>query len=227
MAAIKINILPGFLSNMKKIFSAIVLISSCCHRVAGQEAKIISDCTVYFTVSVEDAKADARVIKSMAGATKVLYIKGSKSRSDLITPGFRQTTLTDTKSDSTIILRELGNAKYISYLDDSKRSAQNKKYEGIRFNNTNDKKTISGYDCNKVVARVANGSTYNVFYAPSIMPSNKENEYQFKNLPGFVLEYESESENGKTKIKYEASKITLEPVPNAMFDIPKSGYRIL
>ena len=212
---------------MKNLLGTIVLIILCCSNVISQEAKIISDCTVFFTVSVEDAKADPQVINSMAGATKILYIKGSKSRSDLITPGFKQTTLIDTKSDSVIILREVGNTKYISYLTSSTRKNQNKKYEGIHFNNTSEKKTILGYDCKKVVAKLEDGSAYNVFYAPSITPSNKESEYQFKDLPGFVLEYESESVNGKTKIRYFASKITLEPVPGAMFDLPKSGYRIL
>lgn len=212
---------------MRKLFAAIVLIFLCFSKAVSQEAKIISDCIVYFSVSVEDAKANPQVMKSMAGATNVLYIKGSKSRSDLITPGFKQTTLTDTRSDSTIILRELGNTKYISYLDNNKRSEQNNKYKGIQFNNTNERKTILGYDCKKVVAKLSDGSSYNVFYAASITPSNKEYEYQFKDLPGFVLEYESKSVDGKTKIKYTATKITLEPVPTAMFDLPKSGYRVL
>lgn len=212
---------------MKNFFRAFAIILLYNYNAFSQEAKIISDCTVQFTVSVEDSKASAQIIKSMAGATKILYIKGSKSRSDLVTAGFKQTTLTNTKSDSTIILRELGGAKYISYLNGSKKRDQNKKYEGIQFSNTDEKKTILGYDCKKVVAKLADGSAYNVFYTPSITPSNKESEYQFKNLPGFVLEYESESVDGKTKIKYVASKITLEPVPAAMFDLPKSGYRIL
>ncbi|MEJ7683983.1 MAG: hypothetical protein WKG06_40250 [Segetibacter sp.] len=77
------------------------------------------------------------------------------------------------------------------------------------------------------MAKLTNGSAYNVFYTPSIIPSNKEYEYQFKDLPGLVLEYEEESEDGKTKIKYSATKITLFPVPDAKFDLPKSGYRIL
>ncbi len=212
---------------MKKLFAATALILLNYYYVVAQEAKIISDCIVYFNVSVENAKANPQIIKSMSGATEVLYIKGSKSRSDLITTGFKQTTLTDTKSDSTVILRELGNTKYISYLDNSKRSAQNKKYEGMQFISTNERKTILGYDCKKVIAKLTDGSAYNVFYAPSITPSNKEYEYQFKDLPGFVLEYESEAVGGKMKIKYSASKITLEPVPAAMFDLPKSGYRVL
>jgi GLPGLI family protein len=212
---------------MKKILAVVMFASASHYSAIAQEAKIISDCTVHFDVSVEDPKANPQVIKSMTGASKVVYIKGAESRSDLITPGFKQTTLTNEKSDTTVVLRELGSVKYVSYLNGSKRQIQNKKYEGIQFNNTSEKKTILGYDCKKVVAKLADGSTYNVFYASSIAPSSKEFEYQFRNLPGFVLEYESESEDGKTKIKYTATKITLEPVPVALFDLPKSGYRVL
>ncbi len=66
-----------------------------------------------------------------------------------------------------------------------------------------------------------------MFYTPSIIPSNKDYEYQFKDLPGFVLEYEAESENGKWKAKYIAAKITFTPVASSVFDVPKSGYRVL
>lgn len=193
----------------------------------AQEAKLISDCTVEFTVSVEDANADPQIIKAMEGSTRIVYIHGSKSRSDLITPAFLQTIIYDTKTDSTIILRELGATKYISYLNKAKRTEQNRKYDGIQFNNTNERKTILGYNCEKVIAKLPDGSAYNVYFTRSITPSNKEYEYQFRDLPGFVLEYEAQSENGKTKVKYTASKITLVPVPVAKFDIPKNGYRVL
>jgi len=212
---------------MRNIFAAILLTSLSHFQTTAQQPKIISDCVVYFSMNVEDSKANPQVIKSLAGATQVLYIKGSKSRVDLITPGFKQTTLADSKSDSTIILRELGNTKYISYLNRSKRVEQNKRYEGVQFNKTNEKKTILGYECRKLVATLSDGSAYNVFYTSSITPSNKEYEYQFKNLAGFVLEYESESVDGKTKVKFSADKITLEPVATGLFDLPKSGYRIL
>lgn len=212
---------------MKNLFGVTILILFSYLETVAQGGKLVSDCTVFFEVVAEGAKADPQVAKSMEGTTKVLYIKGSKSRSDLITRSFKQTTLTDSKTDSTVILRELGKAKYISYLDGNRMKEQNRKYEGIQFTNTSEKKTILGYECKKVVAKLADGSAYNVFYTPSIIPSNKQYEYQFKNLPGFVLEYEEESEDSKTKIKYTASKISLVPVPAAKFDLPKSGYRVL
>lgn len=207
------------------VFFGLIILFSC--STNGQAFKVISDCTVTYEVSVRDSKADAEMTKMMSGSTKVLYIKGSKSRNDLITPGFRQTTLTDSKSDTAVILKELGNTKYLSYLYGSRRKEQNKKYEGMQFKNTDEKKNILGYDCRKAIAKLTDGSTYDVYYTLSIAPINKEYEYQFKDLPGFVLEYEAESTDGKAKIKYSATKVTLSLVPDAVFDIPKNGYRIL
>ena len=53
----------------------------------------------------------------------------------------------------------------------------------------------------------------------------EEFEYEFKDVPGLVLEYET-VEDGK-QIKYTATKINLSPVQTSKFDIPTSGYRIL
>ena len=213
--------------NMKKNLLVIGFILISWLSAMAQQVKTVSDCTVLFEVSIEDEKADPQMTKAMAGSTKILYLKGAKSRIDLLTPGFKQTTFYDLKSDSTIILRELGNAKYITYLSEAKRQEKNKKYIGITFANTSEKKTILGYECVKVIATLTNGATFNVYYTPSIVPANNEYEFQFKGLPGFVMEYEEESETQKTKIKYAATKITLSPVPAAKFDVPKSGYRVL
>lgn len=193
----------------------------------SQENKKFFDCTVTYDVTVQDEHADAQIIKSLNGSTKMLYLKGPKSRTDFLTPNFRQTTIYDNRTDTTVVLIEQGNTKYISYLDAKKRQAQNQKFEGIAFSPTSDRKTILGYNCTKVVATLADGATYNVYYTPALIPSNKTYEVQFKDLPGFVLEYEASTENGKTKIKYTATQISFNPVPAARFDVPTSGYRIL
>jgi GLPGLI family protein len=167
------------------------------------------------------------VVKSLEGATQTLYIKGSKSRSDLRSSLYNQTTFNDSKSDTTIILRELGNAKYISYIDQKKRKEYNRKFEGVTFSETSETKDILGYTCKKIEAKLKDGSVYNVYLCRSIIPSTREYEFQFQDLPGFVLEYETQAENSKTKIRYIATNIVIGPVQNALFDIPKSGYRIL
>ena len=211
---------------MKHLFTFLIL-AFFSNNLFAQEPKVLSEVSVVYDVSVDNANTDDNIAKAMAGAVKMLYIKGSKVRTDLITPAFKQIFIYDSKTDSTVVLRELGNTKYLSYIDARKRADRNKKYIGMSFMNTNETKTILGYECKKVIAKLSDGSQYNIFYAISIIPSNKEFEFQFKDLPGFALEYEALSEDGKTKVKYSASKITLTPVAVALFDIPKSGYRVL
>ncbi len=219
-----INIPKGF---MKKHLLVFMFLIVCFYNGIAQNPKIISDCTVVYEVSVDESKADPQVVKAMAGATKILYIKGSKTRSELISPNFQQAVIYDSKTDSTIVLREFRNSKYISFLSEDKRNEKNKKFEGATFTNTNETKTILGYECKKVVATLKDGSTYTMYYTPTIIPSTRDYEYQFKDIAGFVLEYEAETENGKSKIKYTATKITLTPVAGVKFDVPKSGYRVL
>lgn len=211
---------------MKK-YLHILLALTVAYTATAQSAKLVSDVTVVYDVAISDSKADPQMVKALSGATKSLYIKGSKSRSELVSSNFQQTVIHDSKTDSTIILRELGNAKYISYPTINKRTEAYKKYEGMTLVNTAETKNILGYECKKVLIKLQDGSEYNVFYTPAILPSNKDYEYQFKDLPGLVLEYESELEQGKWKVQYIATKITLSPVSSAKFDIPKTGYRVL
>ena len=89
---------------MKKMFLTPVFIASSYFTVFAQEAKLISDCTVFYNVTIEDSKANPQ--KAIEGGTKTVYIKGNKSRIDLETSRLKQTTIYDSNSDSTIILKE-------------------------------------------------------------------------------------------------------------------------
>jgi len=211
---------------MRKIYTSILIALVIGGKAVGQEQKNVSDCIVNYTVSIQGTKDDKAGGKIMPATTKTLYIKGVKSRTDLETPNFTQVVIYDSKTDSSVVLRELGNAKYISYLDGKGRKDKNQKYEGIKFTETGETKTVVGYECRKVVAKLADGSSYNVFYTSSIVPSAGY-EYQFKDLPGLVLEYEASFEQGDTRVTFTASNITFTPVPVAKFDVPKNGYRIL
>src|SRR5687767_9336907 len=101
--------------NKKNILFTLLLPLVLSATVFAQEPKVISDCMVIYDVTIQDAKADPSIVKAMSGTSKALYIKGARSRSDLETANFKQIMIHDSKTDSTIILRELGNTKYISY----------------------------------------------------------------------------------------------------------------
>ena len=69
------------------------------------------------------------------------------------------------------------------------------------------------------------GNVFTVFFTKELVTENKDYDYQFKNLPGLPLEYESSM--GNLKVKYTASKIAFDPIPVQKFTIPQSGYRQL
>lgn len=182
-----------------------------------QAPKIIGDCTITYTISVEDGNGQA--------ATRTVYIKGNKTRVDISNSTFTQSIIADHSESTIVILKEVGANKYMSTLNSGQWAAQNSKYEGLELTFTNDTKTILNYPCKKVVAKLKDGSTFSVFYAIGIAPSITENPYQFKGIPGLILQYDGDGET--RKVSYVATRVDLSPVPVSKFEIPAKGYRTL
>ena len=194
---------------------------------AGAQQRVVADCTITYSITADESSADKAVIESLKASTKTVYIRANDSRTDLVSPSFTQTLFYDKNKGTAVILREFGNNKFMTRLDNSKWALENEKYEGMKISYVNsDTKTILGYECKKAIIQLKDGSAYSLYYATNIVPSVKEFEYQFKDIPGFVFEFESKGADGK-KIKYTATKINLSPVQASRFDIPTSGYRLL
>jgi len=185
------------------------------------QQRIVAECTINYARVVDDSTSQ----KQPANSTKIVYIKGNDSRIDIISPTFSQSIFYDKNSGNAVVLREFGNNKVMTKLSKTQWIEKNQKFEGVSVNLIGDTKNILGYECKKATIETKDGNLITVFYATAIVTSVKEFEYQFKDVPGLVLEYETE-ESGK-KIKYTASKINLSPVPTSKFDVPTNGYRIL
>lgn len=193
----------------------------------GVQERIVADCTITYAISTGDGSADKDVAESLKSSIKTVYIRGNESRTDLVSPSFTQSLLYNRSTGSAVILREFGNNKFMTKLDNKAWTAQNKRYEGMAVSFAgNETKTILGYACKKAVISLKDGSSFDIFYATAIVPSVREFEYQFKDIPGFVLEFEAQEAQNR-KIKYTATKINISPVPASKFDIPTSGYRML
>ena len=201
---------------MKRFYLLAFLLIIVCFAHA-QAAKIAGECTITYAIKIANDTGDA---------TKVLYIKGRKTRSEIVSPSFIQTTIYDSKTGDAIILRELDGEKYLSKFNTTQWKEKNKEWEGMTVKLSNDSKIILGYACKKAIATTKNGKNFVLYYTIGLTPSASENPYQFKNIPGIVLEYESETSEGKS-IVFKATKVNLSPVPAAKFIIPESGYRIL
>lgn len=209
---------------MKRLL-LLILLTITTHLLFAQQ-RVVAECTIVYGISVDDNEADKDAIASLKASSKTVYIKGVNSRTDLVSPNFTQSVIYQKNTGSAVILREFGANKFMTKLDHDRWVEENKKYADLRLEKIEESKTILGYECKRANLIMPNGSIFTVYYAATIAPSVKEFEYQFKDVPGLVLEYETVEMEGK-KIRYTAKQINFNPVTPSRFDIPTSGYRLL
>ncbi|HMZ45714.1 MAG TPA: hypothetical protein PKG56_01735 [Chitinophagaceae bacterium] len=195
--------------------------------LAQQRQRVIAECTVEFAVNTDDVKGiDNATLETFKSTSKTLYIKGYQSRVNFNSTSFSQSVIYNKRTGDAVILREIGGNKFLTKLDSLAWKKSNSRFENAQLTLLNETKIILGYECKKAILMLADSVSLNLYYTPGFIPSVSEFEFQFKNVPGFVLEYESQDKSG-AKIKYFATKINLNPVSSSKFDIPTSGYRIL
>lgn len=187
-------------------------------NVAAQ--KIIGDCTLEYRISGNNIAT----AKNFFGK-KIVYLKGKQIRVDMISTSFTQTFIYNYNTGSGAILKEIGSEKYLQEVDEAALQKQNAQYKNLKLETVIETKKILGYTCNKMIATLSDESEFVLYYTPDLQPVATENPFQFRNVPGLVLEYESGK--GQSLIKYSATSINFNPVPALKFTIPSSGYRKL
>ncbi|MBP6430203.1 MAG: DUF4412 domain-containing protein [Ferruginibacter sp.] len=205
----------------KNVLLAIVLMLTV--NVFAQ--KTISEGTIVYDVTVNTGNKEPQMADALDGATTTVYLKGAKSRTDMVSALGNESNIHDAKTGNAVILKEYSSQKLMITLTKENWESKNKAYKDVTFEFTNDTKTIAGYNCKKAIAKMANGKTFVVYYSSDVVVANKEYNHTFINLPGLAMEYEIEA--GKTKIKYTLSKIDFGVVAASKFDTPKTGYRVM
>jgi GLPGLI family protein len=190
-----------------------------------QAQRTLSEGAVFYDVTVQTGSSQPQMADMFDGATAVMYLRGSWSRSELNSALGNTATVYDHRSGTGIVLREFGAQKLLIRMNKDNWADKNRKYDGLKFTPTGETKTIAGYACERAEAVMKDGSKFSVFFTRDIRTENGEYDPQFRNLPGLALEYESVM--GNLKVRYTASKVSFDPVPMQKFDIPKSGYREL
>ncbi len=188
-----------------------------------RQAILVADCTVSYSIEGSNAATNS----NLSGASKQVYVKGKMSRTDVSGQNYKQSIIYDKQTGSVTVLKEIGAEKYMSKLSKDEWKEENRRFDGLTITFTDETKTILSYECKKAVAVLKDGSSYSIFYSTAIKPSTSENPYQFKDIPGFVLEYETKGGKETSKITYTATSINFNPVSASRFEIPVSGYRIL
>lgn len=195
----------------------------CSQLVIGQ--KRLTEATISYDIVINTNNAKPQAADLLDGATSVIYLKGNSSRSEMISSLGTQSTIIDGKSGKVTILKDYGEQKYMINLTQANWKESNKKYEGISFTYVDEYKTIAGYNCQKAIGKLADGSTFTVFFTRDLIPVNRDFQYLNKNLPGLAMQYEAVM--GTMMVTYTVSAINFNPVPAAKFDLPKSGYRVM
>lgn len=191
--------------------------------VHTQAQKLLSEGTIQYDVSVQTGTNNPKMADVFDGATALVLIKGSHSRSELKSAIGSSVTIFDSRTGNGVVMREFGAQKLLIRMNRQNWTDKNKKYDGIVFTKTGETKKIAGYSCEQAIGKLADGSSFTVFYTTEIRVENRDYDAQFKNLPGVPLEFESTVSN--IKVKYTASRVSFDPVPIQRFEIPTSGYR--
>jgi GLPGLI family protein len=202
---------------MKKLKVFLVLISLFTVIESANAQRNIAEATIVY-----DIKADAF---NGAAASSTIYLKGNNSRTEMVSALGKETTIFNSKTNNAVILKEFSGQKLMITLTRENWKAKNIQYSNIKFELTSDTKTIAGYNTKKAIGRMADGKTFEVYYAPELVAANKEYDPTFSTLPGLPIQYEIES--GKMKFQYTLSKISYDAVQVSLFDFPTAGYRVM
>jgi len=187
--------------------------------------KKFSEATISYDIVINTGSDKPQAADFFDGATSVVYLKGSKSRTEMISSLGTQATIIDNSKNTFSILREYGEQRFIIHLTPANWKEANRKFENVQFNFLDETKTILNYKCQKAIGKLNDGTSFLVWYTTDILPENNDFQYANRDLPGLAMEYESVV--GTLKVTYTVSKINFNPVLPAKFDLPKSGYRVL
>lgn len=191
--------------------------------MATAQQRIVAECTVVYKVESHDASDGSMRQK----ATKTVYIKSNNARIDLVAPAYAQSTIYNKSTGIATVLRSFGEDKYMTSLNAKQWRKLNMPLDSMQIQLTTDSISVLDYSCKKALLQLKNGTTVTVYYTTAIIPSVRDYEYMFEDIPGFVLGYEMVDDLG-VKTIFRATQINLyNPVAASKFDIPTKGYRIL
>lgn len=187
--------------------------------------KRLTEATISYDIVINTNNEQPQAADLLDGATSVIYLKGNSSRSEMISSLGTQSTIIDGKTGNVTVLKDYGEQKYMINMTAANWKESNKKYEGIVFTYVEEYKTIAGYNCQKAIGKLADSTSFTVYFTKELVPVNKDFQYLNKNLPGLAMQYEAAM--GKLMVTYTVSNISFNPVAQIKFDLPKSGYRVM
>jgi GLPGLI family protein len=209
---------------MKKIYIAGFTIMTLFSTSLFAQRKL-TEATISYDIVINTSNKTPQAADLLDGATSVIYLKGSSSRSDMVSSLGTQATIIEGKTGEVTVLKDYGDQKYMIKMTPENWRESNRKYEDVTFTYYDEYKDIQGYRSQKALGKLPDGNTFTVYFTRDLVPTNKDFQYLNRNLPGLAMQYEATL--GKMMVTYTVSAINFNPVPQTKFDLPRSGYRIM
>ena len=133
-----------FTEKQMKSFSIILAFCLC---IAGNalSQKKLTEATITYDIVINTHDSNPRAADMLDGATSIIYLKGSPSRSEMKSSLGTQATLIDGKSGNVTMLKNYGEQKYMIKFTPQEWAESNKKYENISFSYVNEFKTLNSF----------------------------------------------------------------------------------
>lgn len=185
----------------------------------------LTEATISYDIVINTTNESPNAADLLDGATSVIYLKGSSSRSEMISSLGTQATIIDGKTGQVTVLKSYGDQQYMINLTPDNWKQMNRKYENVNFTYQDQYKVIAGYNCQKAIGRLSDSTAFTVYFTRDLVPVNKDFQYLNRLLPGLAMQYEAAM--GNLLVTYTVSTINFNPVPQTKFDLPRSGYRVM
>lgn len=184
-----------------------------------------SDGEVVYSVKI-DPPAGQAANTNFEGSTLVYSFKNYLFRSDIHIGQTTYINIHNSRTHSAVVLIDAGSNKYLIHMNEAQLKEEDARFQGVTFSDAGGIKEIAGYNCKKAMGKLKDGSEFTVYYAPDLVPENKDYSDRFTGLKGLPLEFTMTTRNDM-KMTMTATKVTIAPQPGAKFNTPDSGYRLL
>ena len=210
---------------MKRVKTILFVLLALIFAGEANSQRRLTEATISYDIVINTTNKKPQATDLLDGATSVIYLKGSSSRSEMISSLGTQATIIDGKTHEVTVLKSYGDQHYMISLTPDNWKQMNRKYENVNFIYREEYKVIAGYNCQKAIGRLADSTEFTVFFTKDLLPVNKDFQYLNRHLPGLAMQYEAAM--GNLLVTYTVSTINFNPVPQTKFDLPKSGYRVM
>lgn len=192
---------------------------------AGAQSQV-SDAQITYQVTVTLPSGTAGQATSAFDNSQLVYsFKNYLFRSDMQIGKRSYTNIRNSREHTAVSLVDNGGGvKYLIRYNADELANESRRFEGVTFTEGTGSKEIAGYKCTEATGHLKDGSTFALYYAPGLIPENKDYNARFTGLRGLPLAFETATSNG-VKMTMTATSVNIAPQPRAEFNIPTSGYR--